>query len=298
MAVFSMRRKCRTGRFFRYLRAVPTRLCAQSPSGFSEGFRYARVRMRLICFRLFTMTSAFGLMLMAGCLSHQNEMPIPHGEMPVMGNIYGTPLPVETTRLAILPAAWPENIPGDRKAMDDAVVAAISRTGRLVAIPVDLPTARDAFGQGRPRSLDYIPGDAFARLHRVTAMEAVLFVEIVHYRPYRPIEITLRMRMIDPHSLQALWAIEGTYNSGHPGTARAAIEYASAQQLSPAPIEPQPTILVSPRQFTRFALDSTLATLPPRLEPVQRNLPPPPPAITAPTGDPTGGDTVALDPSR
>lgn len=89
-----------------------------------------------------------------------------------------------------------------------------------------------------------------------------LQVELLSRRPYPPQRIAMRMVLFAPGASEVLWAADEQFDAGHPSVARGARRYGNRRLQRGFPNRAGELVLLSPENFTRYALDSLFQTLP------------------------------------
>lgn len=121
---------------------------------------------------------------------------------------------------------------------------------------------QDWTGRGTWRADEVLPPSFFARLHRETGCDAVMFPALTTFRPYPPLTIGFNLRLVAGPDHLTLWAVDEVLDAGAAPVARAARDYGRAQ-INVREGE-EGAVLQSPRRFAGFATATLFATLPPR----------------------------------
>lgn len=176
-------------------------------------------------------------------------------------------LPTDLRRVAVLPLAIPIKNPAfehGREALDPVLRAELKKIGRFGCNWVSEPELQRWTGQSRWRVDDQLPAQFFEILRRETGCDGVLFSELREYRPYSPLAIGWRFRLVDKEGQVTLWAADEVFDAGYGPVANSARRYQIAQEELPPGLQDSRTILNSPRRFGQYTAAALLATLPSR----------------------------------
>jgi len=125
-----------------------------------------------------------------------------------------------------------------------------------------------------------IPADVVKALRQNYAADAVMFIDFTVFRPYRPIAIGVRSKIVDLRSMEVIWVADGILDTAEPDVATLATQFAGLGLNVPYISATIPKgkdreaasgnqiILQSPRLFAGFVAHEAFASLAP---------PPPPP---------------------
>ncbi len=72
------------------------------------------------------------------------------------------------------------------------------------------------------------------------------------YRPYKPPQIGLRVRLISLHSAEAVWAAETMYDAADANTVEDLRHFASSYMAPEESLHGWEMLLISPSRFTAF----------------------------------------------
>jgi hypothetical protein len=89
-------------------------------------------------------------------------------------------------------------------------------------------------------------------------------IDIHSYRPYRPISIGVRAKLVDLKSGEFMWAIDETIDGGNASVVVSAIHFQKSKHLQALSDNTMGSILQSPRLFSKFLTSSIFSTLPNR----------------------------------
>jgi hypothetical protein len=129
-------------------------------------------------------------------------------------------------------------------------------------IPISREELSAHFGIPQLSSVQVIPGDLLMRLIQDYNVDGVLFTDVTHYYPYRPIAIGVRCRLVDARTGAQRWVFDHLFDSGAPEVAGAAKQFSVQQESQQLPIATDGSgILDSPSQFGKYVAHETYRSL-------------------------------------
>lgn len=183
------------------------------------------------------------------------------------GNIYraSTRLPQDVRRVAVLPLTVAEpDLTAEigRDDLEPVISAELRRANVFEVVVVSREQLRGLTGRTEWTAKDKLPLEFFERLRAATGCDAVMFCQMVHYRPYAPIAVGWDIKLVDSRKPQILWAIDEVFSAGDGATARAARHYYAEHIQTSDAVTDSWSILQSPRRFAQYAANAVFATLP------------------------------------
>lgn len=176
-------------------------------------------------------------------------------------------LPENCRRVAMLPlaaasadATWEQG----RQDLEPVVRTELTKCGRFEAIFVSTSQMSEWTTKRSWRATDVLPADMLARVHSETGCDAILFIELSDYRPYPPVAIGWKARLVEWPSRRDLWAVDEVFDSGREKVVNAARRYQMEQQKLSGALQESRSILASPRRFAQYTLQALFETLPAR----------------------------------
>jgi hypothetical protein len=112
-----------------------------------------------------------------------------------------------------------------------------------------------------------LPSDLFPLLQREFAADAVLFIDVTAFNPYKPITLGLRSKLASIDGSRLIWTFDNLFSSEAPGAANGARNFFLDRDKS-VPADLTRTALQSPSRFAAYAAASMFKTLPPVVAPV------------------------------
>jgi hypothetical protein len=210
---------------------------------------------------------AAALVFLTGCTSLPKlDDGAYHGPFFAPKNYAGDPvLPVSIRRVVLLPVcggtvAEPESA----AALDRVVFAALQQQARFEVVALSREDCRTRFGAPEYSSAAALPPDFLGRIARACAADAVLFVDLTVYRPYRPLSIGFRAKLATVQDVRLVWTFDEVFSAANPEI----VNSLRRQNLKAVPSEPALDLtfatLQSPGRYAAFAADLMFRTLPPR----------------------------------
>lgn len=193
----------------------------------------------------------------------------------------GVVWPAGMRRLAVLPIFSYQPIDDMQRDMDGIFRGELSKVVKyeIVQVPRDEMlqlTSREAVS-----SSSIISPDVIKSLRQKYAADAVMFIDFSVFRPYRPIAIGVRAKIVDLRNMEVIWVADGILDTAEPDVATLATQFAGMGLKIPyiSPSIPKgksreaasgnQIILQSPRLFAGFVAHEAFSTL----------APPPPPVL-------------------
>jgi hypothetical protein len=157
--------------------------------------------------------------------------------------------------------------PDALREMDKTFHAEFNKPHVFEGVRVDRSEMMQIIHRDQLPSTETVPRELLLALRDKYAAEAVLFTDITHYRPYRPISIGVRTKLVSLSTNDVLWAIDASFDSADPAIADAARNFSKRTEQNPniIPASDSSGVLLSPQRFARFVAREVFATLPKRI---------------------------------
>jgi len=137
------------------------------------------------------------------------------------------------------------------------------RTEKFEVVPVNSEILRRHTGRADWTGAETLPADFFSLLQREYGCDAVLFSELTTFRAYAPLTVGWRMKMVDVHTRQIIWAADEVFDAkAAAGVGVWLIQH--GRQLITPEFSDEWVVLNSPTRFGRYSAARLLATLPGR----------------------------------
>ncbi|HVU15766.1 MAG TPA: hypothetical protein VHD32_02490 [Candidatus Didemnitutus sp.] len=181
-------------------------------------------------------------------------------------NYSGEPvMPLGIHRVLLLPLAGGGITDPDTVAtMDPTLHTALQRQARFEVVTLSRNDCRNLFQAPEYSSAAALPNGFMEKLGRIYAVEAIMFVDLTVYRPYRPLELGFRAKLATVKDVRLVWTFDETFSASDPALAAAVQRSAADHGDTTTPSELAPKVLQSPGRLAAFAADAMFKTLPPR----------------------------------
>ncbi len=210
-----------------------------------------------------------GLLLLAGCQSVSLKDLTPWTKSSPLAykptNTFSVDfLPADFSRVAVLPVSHNQDAENQLSFLTRTFLSELNGKANLEAIAVDSKTLNQLTGKSQWNSTDSLPPELLLRIRDQYRADGVLFTDLTHYYPYKPISVGIRCKMADAVTGEILWSADTVYNAGNQKVQDAALDFQRKKSGSPFPLKDSGSILQSPLYFSRFVASSMLDTLPRR----------------------------------
>lgn len=176
-------------------------------------------------------------------------------------------LPPDLRRVALLPLLSDSRRPvaeAGQETLEPILQGEFLKTKKFELMPVSQDQLRQWTGQGRWAADEKLPPDFFKVLAEQTGADAVLFVQLTEYRPYPPLAVGWRFKLVECSGQRVWWALDEIFDAGETRVANGARRFQQAHQRQAGSLLDSTGILASPRRFGQYAAAAALATLPER----------------------------------
>jgi len=191
--------------------------------------------------------------------------------------------PAGMRRLAILPVDAVRPVNETQRDMDGVFRGELSKVVKYEIVQVSRPEMMKLINRESISSTEVLPQHLVTALRQKYAANAVMFIDFTLFRPYRPMAIGVRAKIVDLSNMEILWMADGVLDAAEPDVAALASQFADSSMkmgyISPTIPKGQTRdyasgnqiVLQSPRLFAMFVAHEAFASLAP---------PPPPPVTT------------------
>ena len=207
---------------------------------------------------------------LAGCHSARESV---HAKLAILSppppprtaNFFTPPLPDKSRpmrRVAMLPLSGEQLTPEALRDITTAFQAELSKKAIFEVVPVTGAELEAVCGQRQLSSVEPLPADLLDSLRQKLGAEGVLFTDITHLHPYRPVAIGVRAKLVDIGSGAISWACDCVFDSGHPAIAENARRF-QRQFSDPHRAIPDDggSVLISPTRFAKYVANATFNSL-------------------------------------
>ena len=212
---------------------------------------------------------ALAALLLTGCESFREKVgakiagtppPPPHA-----ANFFLPPLPDKSLpmrRVAMLPLAGGRFSSDALRDVTAAFQGELSKKTLFEVVPVSGADLEAICGQRELSSVEHIPAELLHTLHERFGAEGVLFTDITHFNPYRPVAIGVRAKLVDTGSGAISWACDIVFDSGQPAVAETARTFQRKfSDPHRALADDGGSVLISPARFAKFVANEAFSSL-------------------------------------
>lgn len=203
------------------------------------------------------------LLALSGCMSPDlthNELGVP--DYPITNVFVAEAYPVDLRRVVVLPVSLDGGLPEVRQQLDATFRAELGQSRRFEIVQADRAQMQHVFGQEAFVSQESVPFGFYEHWREKYGADAVMFVDVAHYRPYRPITIGVRARLVHTESEETIWAVDEVFDAGNPQVAVSAQRFHRAYNDSPFPADMAGSVLQSPARFSKYVAWQIFQVLP------------------------------------
>ena len=182
---------------------------------------------------------------------------------PAPENFFSPATPGEQLRrVALLPlhsGAFPDQ---NLRALDAAFQSELSKRGLFEVVPVSRARLEALFGERQFSSTEELPADVFSRLREECGVDGVLFTDLTHFSPYRPVSMGVRTKLVAASTGQIRWAFDYVFDAGNAAVADAAKRFQITHSNEQQPLTTDGgSILLSPSRFAKYVANETYSSL-------------------------------------
>lgn len=200
---------------------------------------------------------------LSSCRKFEQEKVVARAEPFVPKNLYPIErLPSYFNRVITLPCYLADEDNKMLAYIDDIFNQELSQERIFETIRITPSQMKASFGVERVSSLSELPENFLRKLEDRTKANGVLFVDLHSYRPYRPMSLGVRAKLVDIKTGEFMWAIDETYDLGHASVIVGASIFQEKAQVRALSAKTSGSVLQSPRIFAKYVASTTFSTLP------------------------------------
>jgi hypothetical protein len=205
-------------------------------------------------------------LLAAGCAHPPITDPAHRGPFFTPHNYIGEDrLPAEVHRVLLLPVhAGDFAPPEEAEAMDTVFATALERQMRFEVVTLSRTECQASYGTPDISSAAALPHDFLQDLGRKYGADAVMFVDLTAYQPYRPIVLGIRAKLSLVSDHRLVWTFDEVFSASNPAIDNAVRRFYVDSGGGPMPLDMTTAALQSPTRFGAYAADAAFKTLPAR----------------------------------
>lgn len=213
-------------------------------------------------FTYFLLTS---ILILSSCRKFKEEEVVAKAEPFKPTNIYPVErLPLHFTRVVLLPCFHPDSDSTILKFCDQVFYQELAQERIFEIIQLSTNDLQDLFGYKRLPSTGRLPANFLKRIEDQTGANGVLFVDLDSYKPFRPMSLGVRSKLVDLKTGEFMWAIDETFDAGHASVVVGASQFQEVAQVRALSDRTSGSVLHSPRNFTKYVASTIFSTLPKR----------------------------------
>ena len=200
-----------------------------------------------------------------GCRRFEEEKIVAQAKPFAPSNLYPIErLPEYFSRVIVLPCYYADQDSPLLDYVDDIFHQELSQERIFETVRFSAYQMKEHFGIERVDSSKPLPENFLRRLEELTAANGVLFVDLDSYRPYRPLSLGVRAKLVDLKSGEFMWAIDETFDSGHASVIAGASIFQKSSQVRAISSKTAGSTLHSPRIFSKYVASTCFSTMPSR----------------------------------
>ena len=136
--------------------------------------------------------------------------------------------PAGMRRLAVFPIYSTRPIDQTQRDMDGIFRAELSKVVKYEIVQVSRTDMASLIDREAVSSSEIIPSSVMAMLRQKYGADAVLFTDFTLFRPYRPIAIGVRSKIVDVKTMDILWMADGILDSAEPDVSNLATSFSES----------------------------------------------------------------------
>tara|TARA_B100000212_G_scaffold342288_1_gene328651 strand:+ start:3033 stop:3686 length:654 start_codon:yes stop_codon:yes gene_type:complete len=207
----------------------------------------------------------FGVLAFSSCRKFEQEKVLARAEPFAPTNLYPVErLPTYFNRVVVLPCYHADPDSPLLDYIDNVFHQELAQERIFETIRMSTNQMRKLFGLERISSSSDLPENFLRTLEEQTGANGVLFLDLDSYRPYRPMSLGVRAKLVDLKSGEFMWAIDETFDAGHAGVIVGASMFQEKAQVRALSSKTSGSVLHSPRVFSKYIASTVFSTLPMR----------------------------------
>lgn len=219
--------------------------------------------------RLAAVTMLAACALLNGCSTVATPRDVVRGRGYKPENVFvnANALPQNVRRVTVLPLicdASDYDLTAGCTALQSVLVNEIIKTKKFEVVCSDADFVKTRTGRTDWSAEDALPPEFFNVLRDGSACDAVLFCRLTVYRPFPPLAIGWRMRLVDAQTRRTLWSADEVFDGGQQPVEDGARRHQLTQERDPSGAPDVWFVQNSPAKFGGYTAACLLATLPPR----------------------------------
>lgn len=208
--------------------------------------------------------AVLSLAVLAGCATPAINDPARIGPFYAPVNFNGERSLGSIRRVVVLPLYGGALASEETVALYDPIIAeALQKQHRFEVVQLSRDDCRRKFHTSEFSSVAALPHDFMSGIKREFAADAVLFVDLTVFRPYRPIAMGFRAKLATVDATRLVWTFDDAFSTDNPAVANSARHFSLTADRGDVPADLTHGVLQSPARFVAYAAATMFATLPP-----------------------------------
>lgn len=176
------------------------------------------------------------------------------------------PLPCAIKRVAMMPICENRLCIDEQMLtnLDETFIGELQKTNKFEVVPVRRLDLLSIYNVDQFGSVDDLPQNLYSEIYKITGADAILFTDLTHFRPYKPVSMSIRSKLVDIKDGSIIWSIDENFDSGNPHVASAARLFQESQSYLPYPQQDNYAAIKSPVKFGKYVANAIYQTTPNR----------------------------------
>lgn len=170
-------------------------------------------------------------------------------------------LPQDLQRVLLLPIYSKDQEWVTLEPLHQSFQTELIQTHLFEVIPVSRKHLIELFGQPQFSSVGSFPPNFVDTLGQYYRCDALLLIDLIQFRPYKPMAIGIRTKLVGLKDYKLLWAFDAIFDAGDTRVAAGAKRYQQRFQSQNYPLHEPVSVLQSPRCFARYVAFSVFQNL-------------------------------------
>lgn len=215
--------------------------------------------------KAFTYFLLSSILIFSSCRKFKEEEVVAKADPFKPTNIYPVErLPLHFTRVALLPCFYHDPDNSILKFCDQVFYQELAQERIFEIIQLSTDDLHTIIGHKRLPSTGKLPANFLKIIEDYTGANGVLFVDLDSYKPFRPMSLGVRSKLVDLKTGEFMWAIDETFDAGHASVIVGASQFQEISQVRALSDRTNGSVLHSPRNFTKYVASTIFSTLPKR----------------------------------
>ncbi|MFO1475818.1 MAG: hypothetical protein U1F98_04100 [Verrucomicrobiota bacterium] len=123
----------------------------------------------------------------------------------------------DVKRVAMLPLACEDkriDLVDGCESLSTVLQSELIKTKKFEIVTVSRDLLRDRTGRPTWTGAEMLPPELFESLRQLYGCDAILFCQLTTFRPYAPLAVGWRLRLVDARTRQTLWATDEVFDAG------------------------------------------------------------------------------------